>query len=332
MAYQLPPEKFNQQEKVRSVGLEIEFSGLGIQQSAEIIASLYGGKIQKSHRHHVEVVNSEFGDFRIELDARILRKMAQEDVFDTSDLDLDKKTFRKSLEKIIDKLAMSVVPVEIVMPPVPIDELHKLEELRVALQQNKAEGTGASFVHAFGMHINIEAPDLESTTLRKYLQAFMLLYPWLLARLDIDISRRISPFVDPFPEQYVRNLLDEDYTPDVGELISDYVTYNPTRNRPLDMMPIFGMLNNKLIEPVMEGEKNDPRPTFHYRLPNSKVDDKNWRFEDEWNYWLAVEKLVNNTEMLRKLSRLYLARDRDTLMSFREEWAQTVQILLEPDE
>ena len=332
MAYQLPAEKFNPQGTIRSVGFEIEFAGLGIQQSAEIIASLYGGNIQKNHRHHVEVTDSELGDFRVELDARILRKMAQEDVFDTSDLDLDEKPFRKSLEKIVDKLAMSVVPVEVVMPPVPVDKLHKLEELRQALQQNKAEGTGASFVHAFGMHINIEAPDLKAQTLRKYLQAFMLMYPWLLSRLDIDISRRISPFVDPFPEKYVRNILNVDYQPDVNRLIADYLEHNPTRNRPLDMMPIFGMVNKELVEPVMEGEKNDPRPTFHYRLPNSRVDDDKWRFEEEWNYWMAVETLVNNTEMLRKLSRLYLVRDRDTLMSFRKEWAKTVQILLDLDE
>ena len=332
MAYQLPSEKVNPQGNIRSVGFEIEFAGLGIQQSAEIIASLYGGDIQRNHRHHVEVTGSELGDFRIELDARILRKMAQEDVFDTSDLDLDEKPFRKSLEKIVDKLAMSVVPVEIVMPPVPIDKLHKLEKLRKGLQKNKAEGTGASFVHAFGMHSNIEAPDLKGTTLRNYLQAFMLMYPWLLDQLDIDISRRISPFVDPFPEEYVRSVLDNAYQPDVEQLITDYLEHNPTRNRPLDMMPIFGMLNNKLVEPVMEGEKNDPRPTFHYRLPNSRVDDEEWRFEDEWNYWMAVETLVNNTEMLRKLSRLYLVRDGDTLMSFRKEWAKTVQILLDLDE
>lgn len=332
MAYKLPPAKVNPQGKVRTVGFEIEFAGLGIQQSAEIIASLYGGEIQKNHRHHVEVTDTEFGDFRIELDARVLRKMAQEDVFDTSELDLEEKPFRKSLEKIVDKLAMSVVPVEIVMPPVAINELHILERLREALQKNKAEGTGASFVHAFGMHINIETPDLEVTTLRKYLQAFMLLYPWLHKKLDIDISRRISPFVDPFPEKYVRKIMDTDYQPDVNQLISDYIQYNPTRNRPLDMMPIFGMLNNKLIEPVMEGEKNDPRPTFHYRLPNSRVDDEDWRFEDEWNCWLAVETLVNDIEMLRKLSRLYLVRDRDTLVSFRKKWAQTVHILLDLDE
>jgi len=92
------------------------------------------------------------------------------------------------------------------------------------------------------------------------------------------------------------------------------------------------MLNNELITPVMEGEKNDPRPTFHYRLPNSRIDDPEWRFADEWNHWLAVEKLVSNNEMFEKLSRLYLLRRDETVISFRKEWAKTLEILLDLDD
>ncbi|MDZ7681994.1 MAG: amidoligase family protein [Fodinibius sp.] len=82
----------------------------------------------------------------------------------------------------------------------------------------------------------------------------------------------------------------------------------------------------------MEGEKNDPRPTFHYRLPNSRINNPNWRFEEEWNHWLAVEKLAGNNEMLDKLCRLYLVRNKQKVMSFRKQWAQTVRILLDLDE
>lgn len=314
------------------VGLEIEFAGIEPMQAAEIITSVFGGEISREHRYRITISGSELGDFRVELDARILRKMAEENLFDRLGISLEEDSIRKSIEDVVDKMARSVVPLEIVMPPVCIDELKQMEKLREALQQNKAKGTYASMVHAFGMHLNIETPDLKTATLLNYLRAFMIVYPWLLDVLKIDMTRRISPFVDPFPDNYVKKILDPDYTPDSDQFIEDYIEFNPTRNRPVDMMPIFGMLNEELIAPVMEGEKNDPRPTFHYRLPNSKIDDPDWHFEDEWNHWLVVERLVTDDEMLEKLSRLYLLRRDQTVISFRKEWAQTLEILLELDE
>lgn len=82
----------------------------------------------------------------------------------------------------------------------------------------------------------------------------------------------------------------------------------------------------------MKGSKNDPRPAFHYRLPNSRIDDPGWRFEDEWNLWLEIEKLAGDKEMLHKLSRLYVIRKKETILSFHKEWANTVTILLDFDE
>lgn len=316
----------------RKVGLELEFAGIEIEEVAQIVQSLYGGEINKEHRYHFEISDSELGDFRIELDARILREMADRDIFGKWGMDLDEESIRKSFEDAVDKLAKTVVPLEVVMPPIPISELHRLEDLRKRLQENKAEGTHTSFVYAFGMHINIESPDLKTETLLNYLRSFLILYPWLLEELKIDFSRRITPFVDPFPQKYVINILEPSYAPDQEQLISDYMEFNPTRNRPLDMMPIFAWVNKELIYPVMEDKKNVPRPTFHYRLPNSRIDDPVWRFEDEWNLWLEIEKLAGDNEMLHKLSRLYVTRKEETVISFRKEWATTVAILLDLDE
>lgn len=332
MSYTLPNIENNSQGDQRKVGLELEFAGIEIESAAEIIQSLYGGKLKKEHRYHFDILETELGDFRVELDARILRKMASHDIFSKWGMDLDEESIQKSLEDVVDKLAKTVVPLEIVMPPVSLKDLHRLEELRAKLQKNRAEGTHTSLVYAFGMHINIEAPDMETSTLLSYLRSFLILHPWLLMVLEIDFSRRLSPFVDPFPKKYVKKILDPSYDPDQRQFISDYVEFSPTRNRPIDMMPIFGMLHEDLIKPVMEGEKNDPRPTFHYRLPNSRIDDPDWRFENEWNRWLEVEKLAGDKEMLNKLSRLYLTRKEKTVVAFRKEWATTVKILLDLDE
>jgi hypothetical protein len=332
MSYNLPPITNNAKGDQRKVGLELEFAGIEIDRVAQIIQSLYGGRLEETHRYYFEILDTDIGDFRIELDARILQKMASENIFEKWGINLDEETIRKSIEGVVDKLAKTVVPLEIVMPPVPIGKLHQLEGLRRELQENRAEGTHTSLVHAFGMHINIESPDLETDTLLRYLRAFIVLYPWLLESLEIDITRRISPFVDPFPKKYVQKILNPSYEPEQEQLIKDYIKFNPTRNRPVDMMPIFGMLKGELIQPVMKGEKNDPRPTFHYRLPNSRIDDPDWRFEHEWNHWLAVEKLAADHEMVNKLSRLYLLREKETVISFRKEWAKTVAILLDLNE
>lgn len=328
----LPVQTTNADGKQRTIGLELEFAGIEPQKAAELIQSLYGGSLQKEHRYQIAIEGTDLGDFRVELDARILRKMASNNIFDRLGINLSEESFRKSIEDAVDKLARSVVPLEIVMPPVPLETLPQLEKLRTLLQENKAKGTDTSLVHAFGMHLNIEAPDLKIATLHRYLKAFLILYPWLMERLQVDISRRISPFVDPFPDKYVSLVLNADYSPSEQEFVADYVSHNPTRNRPLDMMPILGMLQPDRIAEVMEGEKNDPRPTFHYRLPNSHIDDPAWTFNAEWKHWLAVEKLAGNDEMLDKLGRLYIRRKMETVISFRKEWAETVNILLDLDE
>lgn len=332
MAYKLPQIVDTKSGKARRVGLELEFAGIEIEKSAEIIQSLYGGSLKKENRYHYEILNTELGSFRVELDARVLQKMASEDLFSKWGIELDEEIVRKPIEDVVDKLAKTIVPLEIVMPPVTMRELPQLENLRNELLKNKAEGTHTSFVHAFGMHMNIESPDLQIRTLLRYIRSFMILYPWLVQILEIAFSRRLSPFVDPFPNKYVSKILDPNYDPDQDQLIEDYLELNPTRNRPLDMMPIFAMLDEELLYPVMEGKKNEPRPAFHYRLPNSRIDDSEWRFEDEWNHWLEIEKLAGNEKMLNKLSRLYIKRKRETVLAFRKEWATTVTILLDLDE
>lgn len=332
MSYKSPPIVKNAQGEQRKAGLELEFAGIEIESAAEIIQSLYGGELKEEHRYHFEILDTDLGDFRVELDARILRKMASRDVFRKSGMNLDEESIRQSLEDAVDKLAKTVVPLEIVMPPVPFGQLHRLERLRAELQKNRAEGTHTSLVHAFGMHMNIESPDLKISTMIAYLRSFLILYPWLLEKLEIDFSRRITPFVGSFPQKYVAKILDPSYRPDEEQFIKEYVEFNPTRNRPVDMMPIFGMLNKELILPEMKGKKNEPRPTYHYRLPNSRIDDSDWRFEDEWNHWLEIEKLAGDDKMLNKLSRLYLTRKEKTVIAFRKEWATTVTILLDLDE
>ncbi|MDR8390093.1 amidoligase family protein [Aliifodinibius sp. S!AR15-10] len=323
------PEPKNEDGLPRKVGFELEFAGLKIKEAGEQIQELFGGEIKKQHRYEYTVFGTEIGDFQVELDARILKKMAGSDLFGDWDLDIDENIIRDSIGDIVDKLARAVIPLEVVMPPLPYNEIEVLERLRSKLQERKAEGTESSWMHAFGLHINIEVPNLETDTLLRYLRSFFVLYPWLIEELDIDFSRRISPFIDHFPDRYVEMVLSPGYQPTVEHLISDYLQFSPTRNRPLDMMPIFAMIDGDRVSGALGDEKNSPRPTFHYRLPNSRIEDPDWTFQDEWNRWLEVEKLAANREMLRKLSELYLQRKGEAVLAFKKEWAQTTKILLD---
>lgn len=332
MSVLIPPNKENAEGNERKVGFELEFAGLELGETAELIQQTFGGSIEEKNRYEFQVIDTELGDFRVELDARILQKMASEGLLEKLGFEMDGNSITTSIEDLLDKMAKSVVPIEVVMPPVPLSEIEKLAALQQPLRESKAEGTGTSLVHAFGMHINIECPNLESTTLLNYLRAFMLLYPWLLEELDIDITRRVSPFVDPFPSRYVEKVLNPGYAPSEQQLINDYLEANATRNRPLDMMPIFALLNQDAVQAAMGDEKNNPRPTFHYRLPNSRIDDADWYFIEEWNYWCSVEHLSVNADMINKLSRLYLLRKKKTLVSFKKEWSETLRILLDLDE
>ena len=75
----------------------------------------------------------------------------------------------------------------------------------------------------------------------------MVLYDWLVDVSDIDVSRKLSAFIDPFPIEYRALVTSPDYAPDLDRLIGDYLDANPTRNRALDMLPMFAHLRRKEV-------------------------------------------------------------------------------------
>lgn len=320
-----------QAQTIRKIGFELEFAGIELEDAARIIKNVYGGTITKNHRYYYQVAGTAWGTFRVELDARILRRMASQGTLKKWGIDFKAGKGSQTVEGMVDRVAKTVVPIEIVMPPVPMDKAEELDVLRGALQQERAEGTGVSLVHAFGMHINIECVNTEVEMLLAYLRSFILLYPWLLKQLKIDVTRRLSPFVDAFPDAYTKHVLNPRYNPTKEKFIQDYISFNPTRNRPLDFMPIFAMNEPERVAEALQNEKNTPRPTFHYRLPNSNIDDPDWRLMDELNYWMVVEQLAQKPALIEKLSRLYLLQKQQSLVSFNREWAEMIAILLDLD-
>ena len=324
MNYHLPPWRTNADNKLRKVGFELEFSGLEIGQITDAIVACYGGSPHIHSKAEAEVTDTLHGTFKVELDARLLKKMAQQNLLTDWNIEnLDQMEER--LVDLLDSAAQTVVPLEIVMPPITIDKLTVMEPLFDELRKRRAEGTEDSWIYAFGLHINPEVPETDAKLVRRFLQAFLLLYDWLVNVLDIDLTRRLTPFIAPFPQSYVTQLLDTAYTPDMKTLVDDYLEANPTRNRPLDMVPLFLHLEPELVKSHLgDTEKISARPTFHYRLPNSRISDPAWHYLHEWDYWSLIEEVAFSEEMIAELIELYQAEVTDTLSLTKGKWIKHV--------
>lgn len=321
-----PPAIHNTGGEKRRVGFELEISGLELDQIANVIAGLYGGEIIQENPYKYRVANTPYGTFTIEVDFTLLKDRAIQSYFE--DIGIKDNDLKGTIETVVAKMVSTVVPYEIVFPPIMIDQIETLDSLREALFREKALGTRASAIYAFGLHLNPEAPSFEAEVLLSYLRAFFLLYDWLKEKTGVNITRKITPFINPFPKRYVLRVLDEPYSPTLEELIDDYLKHNPTRNRPLDMLPLFAFLDKERVLTSLNGLLVKPRPTFHYRLPNSLVDDPSWRISQEWNRWVQVEILAFDTEKIAAMSRDYMKRQKSPWRHLQENWAKRVEYWL----
>ena len=318
--FHLPPILHNARGEVRKAGFELEYSGMSLNLSATLVRTVFGGEhVAKSTFVH-RVRGTRVGEFQVEIDTRVLKDKTYEQPLRAMGLDPEKLTGRWLEEALLTTFA-TVVPTEIGCPPIPVTDLAPLDELRRLLHKFGARGTRVSLLYAFGMHINPEIPSDDPGQLRDYLRAFILLYPWLKGRTEVDITRRISPYINPFPAAYARLILAPDYPADVGRLIDDYLAHNPTRNRPLDMLPVLSHLDKRrLMHRVEDPGLVKGRPAFHYRLPNCMVDEPGWTLAREWNTWVAVERLAADPDRLAAMSRDYLAADGQSLRPFYDKW------------
>ena len=128
------------------------------------------------------------------------------------------------------------------------------------------------------------------------------------------------PHANPFHKAYALKVLDSRYSPDLDTLIDDYLHHNPTRNRELDMLPLFAYLRPDHGHELLHAQLTKPRPTFHYRLPNAQLTQPGWGSAIEWNRWEEAEKLAANSEVLLARCAEYIAeRNRAMLTRVKEK-------------
>lgn len=288
-----PSRRHTQAHVQRQLGVELELTGLPIERMARRIQAVLGGRIVPHSAYEYTVKDTGLGDFAVELDYAYLKARGRQEVG---------SGFWDEIAQLSDDLlgavAKHVVPLEIVAPPIALDRVHELHPLIADLRAAGARGTNASAIYAFGLHLNIEVPDTEADTLLDYMRAFVLAFDWLKRVSAIDISRRVFPYIQPYDRAYARRICDAGYRPDLATLIDDYLASNASRNRALDMLPIFAWLDAERVDAVIGDTLVKARPTLHYRLPNCEIEQPGWDLHPAWNHWWVIEELAADRERL----------------------------------
>jgi len=324
----LPPESRTRSGELRRVGVELEFGGFELDTAADIVAGHVGGTIEERGRYEKLVNGDQAGPWMVELDFAWLKELGRR----TRDPDAALTPLGEAGEDVLRSAAEWLVPIEVVSPPLSMERLGEVEDLIERLRRAGAQGTGGALVYAFGLQINPEVPATDAATLLRYLQAFLCLYDWLQWRADIDLTRRLTVFVDPFPKEFVRRMIDRDYQPELSDLIDDYLAANPTRNRALDFLPLFLHLGEKRVRATVEDPRVKPRPALHYRLPNCEIDRAGWGLHTVWTDWLQVEHLAAEPDRLRGLCRAYADFLDRPLGGLLETWLEKVKPWIKPPE
>ncbi len=312
-----PPRTLTGDDNERRVGFEIEFAGVEPQYVVALIESAYGGASERLTEFEYVVRDTRLGDFRFELDAEYLKRVAQEVADEEGDSERgDWPT------DLLAAAAQWFVPWEIVTDPIPLSRLEQLESLSGALRGAGALGTGHSIRYAFGTHLNPELPRLSAETILAYLRAYLCLYDWLCERETVDASRKITPYIDAFPKPYVSRVIHRLYRPGMSQLIDEYLEFNPTRNRSLDMLPVFAHIDAERVRAAVDDPRIKPRPALHYRLPNSDIDRPDWSLLVPWRDWLQVEFLAADPPRLRDMCVAFAADLERFTRRLDARWAQ----------
>ncbi|MCB1096696.1 MAG: amidoligase family protein [Verrucomicrobiae bacterium] len=301
-SYKMPHRMMRQDGSLRRVGVEIEMSGIELPVIAAQLAAEYGGTIDCLSEYEFRVNGSALGDFKVDLDVEYLQELGRDNGGTDSDW---LREFEQLAADAIQALMKNLIPCELIAPPLPFGQLAELDAIVERLRRKGGKGTRHALLSAFGLHLNPELPDMESGTILAYLRAFVCLRTWLEEREDVVFSRKLSPFIRSYPDDYEALILEESYAPSLGQLIGDYLNHNPTRNRVLDMLPMFAFLNEARVVKVVGEQKLRKRPTLHYRLPNCDIDSPDWGIWRSWNDWQQVESLASDAPRLRAVCEAY---------------------------
>lgn len=330
--YRLPPRLTDESGQPRKAGFEFEFGNLPITRTARALHQALGGELDIMSPFEAVLRDCNMGRLKIERDANLLKSVRYRRWLESLGIEFSPGSFAHDIETNIDNASRILIPCEVVTEPIAFEQLGKLDALIETLIGLGAEGTQHSLIYAFGLHINPSIPDRSPTTLTRYIQAFLLLYTWIIDSSEIDLTRRfLTKYIDPFPQDYAELMLDNTYQADTDKLIDDYLKHNPTRNRALDMLPILCELDSeRVLRGINEDERElvKGRPAFHYRLPDCKVNQVDWTAAGAWNRWVFVEALAADEALLAELIGEWRKSNASFSVTPRTSWAIRLTTLL----
>lgn len=311
-SYASLPHRTTRDGDERKTGVEVEFSGLGEVQTGEIVAEFLGGTATAPHSHELTVEGTELGDIRVELDISLRKK----------DIPL--------LERGLN-MAKAVVPVEIITEPLTRKEVIRLGALLDELRHRGARGSRAGVLLGFGVHLNPEIVGSDDPQTLNTITAFGLLEPWLRRAEDLDMTRRLMPFIETWPHAFVTQLV-KDQPSTLRDLMSVAARHISSRNHGLDLMPLFAHHDRALFDRIFPAQsKLSARPTFHFRLPDCRIDEEGWSLARPWNLWARVEHVANDAHMLDTLRTAWLEHNH-YLPGAEGRWAERVSKLFQSND
>jgi hypothetical protein len=300
----------------RRIGVELEFGGVSPEMTASIIETEWGGCVTPDGPNRFRVDDTALGRIVVELDAQLVlnpwidqkeaRRVVPEKVLEQS------VKAEETAREFIGAVGELVVPTEIVFPPIARRRLREIDDFIPKLREAGAFGSRSGVLYGFGLQLNPEVLSTDVSHLVAVLRAYVMASPWLREQVSPDLTRRILPFTRPFPEDYVRLLVSAEYDPDLGRFIDDYLEYNPTRNRELDLLPLLAHLEEARVRAALPDAKINSRPTWHYRLPESDLETPGWSVENEWLRFRRIEKLALDAGRLSRALEAYRRHIRAT--------------------
>lgn len=303
------PQPHDTQGSLRRIGIEIEFGGLSEHAAARVAQDCLGGELKQFSEHELRLTGSALAELKIYLDTSF-------------------RDASSTIARIGTNIARRVVPVEIVTEPLQPEQLPLCDALRDALRTAGAIGTRNGPSLGFGLHLNPATTGGTAADILPVVRAFALLEDWLRHADPINLTRRVLPFAHPYPAAFVDEIAEHGAGWSLDALLDSYLSHNPTRNRGLDLLPIIAELAPERLEPVRNKVgKVSARPAFHYRLPDSRVDEEDWSVAYEVNRWVMIERVASDAALSAQLAEDWLAH-RAALTTTRANWRDHVEVVL----
>jgi len=194
-----PPLLHNAEGRLRTVGVEMEFSGPSAFETAQALAHHLGGEVVEEDPHFFRVRRTSIGDLAIELDSRMMHPEKKDTLLGG---------VVPRIAAWIGSAASVLIPCELVTGPIPLDRLHEVDGVIAILRDIGARGTQDAAFFAFGLHFNPETPAKDVDTIAAFLKAFVLLDAWLRRQAAPDPTREMLGFETLTFAPIDRNLID----------------------------------------------------------------------------------------------------------------------------